>query len=88
MSYNCVDEKMHDGVYSVVIDAVCDVCKTRKQLFVPEKEWLVYNGGELIQRAIPSLGAADRELLISGTCDVCFSNLFSDEAGDEDGDAA
>ena len=38
-------------------------------------------GGEYIQAAMPNLSAADRELLISGTCGSCFDSLFG---GDDD----
>jgi len=32
--------------------------------------------GTLIQYAMPYLSAAERELLISGTCDECFQKLI------------
>lgn len=35
--------------------------------------------GELIQDALPELSADQRELLISGTCDKCWIEMFGPE---------
>ncbi len=40
-------------------------------------EWR--KSGKLIQDAMPDISSATRELLISGTCDDCFDNLFLEE---------
>jgi hypothetical protein len=40
------------------------------------KRW---EGGELIQNAMPYVSAGDRELMISGTCGPCFDEMFGDE---------
>lgn len=37
------------------------------------KAWV---NGQHIQNAMPHLSAAERELLISGTCDNCFNQMF------------
>lgn len=39
---------------------------------VPLAEVRAYEKGALIQDAMPSLSASDREFLISGICGVCF----------------
>ena len=42
------------------------------------QDWL--SGSGYIQDILGYLSAAERELLISGTCDVCWKNMFgSDE---------
>jgi hypothetical protein len=83
MSYKCVAEEMHEGVYCVVVDAQCDICRRKLKFYIPETEWLAWTlGDELIQNAMPSLPMEDREVLISGTCGVCFDAMFADEEDD------
>lgn len=43
------------------------------------KDYMNWVNGELIQKAMPYLSAAERELLISKTCDNCFQQLFPPE---------
>lgn len=39
--------------------------------------------GELIQDVFPELSPADRELLISQTCNACFHELFREPEEDD-----
>jgi hypothetical protein len=78
MSWKAIDERMHAGKYCVVVRAVCVDCNQPSTFNIPEREWLSWQNGELIQRAIPSLNDAERELLISGVCGTCFAALFTD----------
>jgi Fe2+ or Zn2+ uptake regulation protein len=78
MSYECVAERMHDGVYCVVVHAKCRDCGSVTKLNIPETEWLEWQAGALIQNALRSLPVADREIFISGTCGPCFDKLFED----------
>lgn len=41
------------------------------------------SGAELIQWALPKLGAGWRELLVSGTCSDCFDEIMAEEEDDE-----
>jgi hypothetical protein len=82
MSYQAIDERMHNGVYSVVVKTTCDLCKDQKVLTIPETSWLAWTGGELIQKAMPEISKDDRELLISGTCGPCFAKMF--DGGDDE----
>ena len=41
------------------------------------EDWL--ESDKLVQDAFPDMPAAKRELLISGTCSLCFDQLFSDD---------
>ena len=45
------------------------------------ESWL--SGDKYIQDALAYLSAADRELLISNTCDDCWKNLYGEDAEDE-----
>jgi hypothetical protein len=65
------------------IEVTCQMCLKRYRLTVNVdgyNEWR--EGKKLIQKCLPTLSAADRELLISSTCDPCFQKLFPpEEAG-------
>ena len=45
------------------------------------ESWL--SGDKYIQDALGYLSAADRELLISNTCDDCWKNLYGEDIEDE-----
>lgn len=74
--YRAVADTMRNGEPVVIVDATCDSCKAPFRFSIPEKQWLAWTSGQTIQRAIPSLSADERELLISGTCGNCFDALF------------
>lgn len=58
----------------------CMRCGTSYELSIPAAEWEDYNnGGKLIQDALPSLSAGERELLLSHTCNACWNRMFRDE---------
>ena len=61
----------------------CKHCGITYQLFANREDmqdWL--QGSGYIQDVLAYLSAAERELLISGTCDNCWENMFGD--GDEE----
>jgi len=64
-----------------VYDVQCKQCGVVYQIIAEREDvdrWL--SGGGYIQDLLPYLTAAERELLISGTCDVCWKSMFgSDE---------
>ena len=64
------------GEECLEVQASCDTCGLETHFLIPRHDWSVWTKGELIQRAMPYLGAEDRELLISGTCGRCFAQLF------------
>lgn len=70
----------------VTVDIICPCCAGQTALRVPLEgytEWL--QGTILIQNALPTLTPDERELLISGTCEKCFNDLFNTEdEGTED----
>ena len=69
-----------------IIGVTCFSCKKAIVLEVKPEEYLAWRRGEFVQRAFPNMPAADRELLISGTCDACFKDMFGPEE-DEDAES-
>ena len=60
------------------VPTVCPRCGSLYVLQVPEDEWANYERGMLIQRALRSLSAEDRERLITGICPGCWRDMFPD----------
>ena len=61
------------------LQAQCVRCKDTHVLMVSNHDFKRWEGGELIQDAMPYLSAGERELLISGICGTCFDNMFGGE---------
>tara|TARA_Y100000817_G_C16807512_1_gene522680 strand:+ start:358 stop:579 length:222 start_codon:yes stop_codon:yes gene_type:complete len=64
----------------------CWNCLQTHVIEVSSEGYAEWQGGELIQEALPELSAGERELLMSGTCDPCWDELFGDFAEEEDND--
>ena len=64
----------------------CWKCLETHTIEVSAEGYAEWQGGELIQDALPELSAGERELLISGTCDPCWDELFGDFEDEEDND--
>lgn len=62
-------------------EITCNICKKPHTLSLNPKDFQDWVSGKKAQHAFPYLSADERELLISGTCGVCFEKLFE---GDED----
>ncbi len=58
---------------------ICRCCGYDDDVVVDVDGYDRWRGGELIQDALPERSAEDREMLISGTCDVCWNMLFPEE---------
>jgi hypothetical protein len=58
------------------ITVFCMRCDREYLLPVNEEQLRRWESGELIQNAMPNLPAPDHELFISGTCGVCWRELF------------
>ena len=50
------------------------VCMEAHVLYVPLSGYTAWQNGELIQNAMPTLSADDRERLITGICPACWEN--------------
>ena len=68
-----------------IFDVTCRHCGITYQILANRDDidsWM--NGNGYIQDILGYLSAGERELLISGTCDNCWKNMFgSDEEDDE-----
>ena len=64
------------------VKVTCPLCGNVTLLAVVEEDFKAWEDGALIQNVMPYMDATERETLISGLCEVCQGNFFSDE--DED----
>lgn len=55
------------------------MCGDFSHIVVDDYCYRQWRGGELIQRAFPSMTDDERELLVSGTHPECFNALFDDD---------
>lgn len=60
------------------INVECRMCGQLVPVEFDSEDFYRWQDGELIQNAMPYLNDAEREMLISQTCDDCWKNLFSD----------
>ena len=59
----------------------CVMCSNNKYVVANTADVRSWEEGMVIQNAMPELSASDRELLISGTCNDCWNNLFGGHDG-------
>lgn len=55
-----------------MVQVQCPICMEQAHVVVPLLGYLRWHEGELIQNALPSLNADDRERLITGICPSCW----------------
>jgi hypothetical protein len=55
------------------------------EVVVPFKGYRAWIEGVIIQKAMPTVGRDERELLISGTCGACWEKLFPPEVPEAEG---
>ena len=67
-------------------EITCWRCKTTHVIDVPDDGHAEWGQGMPIQDALPELSAGEREMLLSGTCDPCFDEMFpvTEEEDDDD----
>jgi hypothetical protein len=63
-------------------ELTCSHCGATHSLLVNSEDIIKYQAGALVQDAFPYLSAGERELIISRTCDSCWTNLFGDNNED------
>lgn len=56
----------------------CDHCGTEYNIMVNPEDIISWQAGAYIQDCMGYLSAAERELLISKTCNGCWINLFGE----------
>lgn len=66
----------------------CRRCGNTTLLIAPEQAWIEFDlpRGErrLVQEIFPDLSIGDRELLISGTCNTCWQEMFGSDEDEEE----
>lgn len=67
------------GATVLITTKPCCVCGTTHFFELDAEAYDAWQTNTKIQDAFPELSVADREILISGTCDECFHKLFSSE---------
>lgn len=70
---------VHNGTHVLVTTRPCVVCQKEHQFTLDRLAYEAWQTDTKIQDAFPEMSAADREILISGTCDKCFHQLFPSE---------
>jgi hypothetical protein len=63
-----------DGQAHIVVE--CRECNAPQELTVPAESYLAWRKGQYIQDALSMLNNDQREMLISGTCPLCWDRLF------------
>lgn len=63
------------------INVTCGHCKGSFDVFVNQDDFISWQSGVAIQRAMPYLTPGQRELFISKTCEPCFDKMFGDQDG-------
>lgn len=61
------------------IPAVCVRCGETTIITAKVSDIIAWKEGGLIQNALPYLTKGERELLISNTCEKCFSEMFKED---------
>lgn len=68
-----------------ILNCKCRMCNKDYALKVKTEDHTDYvSNGKLIQLAFPYLSAGERELIISGICDTCFTDIFKDDEEPEE----
>jgi hypothetical protein len=68
------------GTNAVTITVTCNTCgMDQEPILIAHRQLKSWVNGIHIQDAMSQLSPAERELLISGTCDGCFNKLFGSE---------
>jgi hypothetical protein len=76
---NCACEEVYTPKHMYIFTGKCIVTKKIVSVAVPAKELFAYRQGALMQHAMPSLSAADREFLMSGTSEEGWNRIFGKE---------
>lgn len=64
---------------TVTLMASCRLCGDKYLIKVRPQDLVTWNEGAHCQDAFPYLTPGEREMLISHTCDKCWSKIFSDD---------
>ena len=67
-----------------MVSVVCPFCGKEHSVEVSESAFYKWQNGALIQNAMPTLSATEREQLISHICPACQENLFGEEPEEDE----
>lgn len=71
----------HDGMdVTILMTKPCFYCGDSALIAVSDSDLERYINGALIQEAFPEMSIVDREMLISGTHEACWNDIYG---GDE-----
>jgi hypothetical protein len=66
-----------------VMHVVCRHCNVEYAITLDERDFDAWQKGDCyIQNCLDYLTVAERELLISGTCDNCWKKMYGEELDD------
>ena len=66
------------------LECFCDHCDYAENVLVREQDYNSWHNGVFAQDAFPYLTAAQRELMISRTCNQCWKEFFPSDEYDDD----
>lgn len=75
-------DRLHEDTMEVL--ATCRFCGTTHTLTVDINDYFNWQESTRIQDAMPYLTPAERELLISQTCQTCWDKMFADDDDEEE----
>ena len=61
------------------LELPCQMCNEPVTIWFDIADWNDWQGGTLIQDAMPYLDLDEREMLISRTCGKCWEKLFPED---------
>jgi len=67
------------GYNKRIVKVTCEHCSSVHVLEVNPEDIIRWQSGVFIQDCMPYLSDAERELLISRTCDDCWNNMFGED---------
>ena len=62
-----------------IFNVQCRFCGSVHELSIAPSDFARWRKGEFIQDVMSYLSPAERELLISGTCDDCWTEMFGQD---------
>tara|TARA_R110002020_G_scaffold7496_1_gene31500 strand:- start:19046 stop:19294 length:249 start_codon:yes stop_codon:yes gene_type:complete len=81
--FTVVSRDYNTDTYTVETEP-CIMCDEISNVEITSQGLFYYNQGKLIQECFPELSIGDRELLITGTHDECFNELYAEEGQQDD----
>ena len=73
------------AAYNDVLEVPCKHCGISYTILANREDVAAWTMGQgYIQDLLGYLSAGERELLISGTCDNCWKNMFGDDLDDDE----